>query len=303
MLILITACNQKNVGRTDLVQNLISAEVQTTLTLEQKEIVSALTGDSKIDQSKKLKKRWSKNEKLLVRNYLKSKLRDIKIDAKEYYYKVDLPKSRKMSIHNPYYGVNLYAILPATTPSDEYIIIGAHYDTVKETPGASDNATGCALVYGVSKLAAAMENRKKNLIFVFFDQEETGHAGSLAFVSFIKESGFKIHSVHTADQVGWDKDGDRNIELELPTKYLKSVYKKHASPFGIKIYTTRVTSSDHKEWREAGYNAVGITEEYKHGDTSPHHHDPTDTFETVNFDYLTFTTHLVFKVIEDLITQ
>lgn len=268
---------------------------------EQRQLISILTGASKINEDRLLKRRRNEEEKLLARNVLNRMLQDIGLTAQEHPYQIDLPDYNSMSKHNPYIGTNLYAIIPSTVPSKEYIILGAHYDTVEESPGASDNATGCALVYGVSKLISGLQSRKKNLIVVFFDQEETGHAGSYAFVNFVREKGYNIHSVHTADQVGWDKDGDRNIELELPTDYLKSVYQKHAKPFGITVYTTNVTSSDHKEWREAGYNAVGITEEYKHGDTSPHWHEPTDTFETVDFDYLAFVSYLVYKVIEDQI--
>ncbi len=269
---------------------------------EQRQLISTLTGASQINENQSLKRRRSEKERLLTRSFLNHMLQNIRLNVQEHPYQVNLPDYKSMSKHNPYIGTNLYAIIPSTVPNNEYIILGAHYDTVEESPGASDNATGCALVYGVSKLVAGLENRKKNLIVVFFDQEETGHAGSYAFVNFVKEKGYNIHSVHTADQVGWDEDGDRNIELELPTDYLKSVYGKHAKPLGIKVFTTDVTSSDHKEWREAGYNAVGITEEYKNGDTSPHWHEPTDTFETVDFDYLAFVTYLVYKVIEEQIT-
>jgi hypothetical protein len=269
---------------------------------EQRQLIATLTGAVKINENQLLKRRRNEKEKLLARSVLNRMLQNIGLNAQEHPYLVNLPDYNSMSRHNPYMGTNLYVIIPSTVPSNEYIVIGAHYDTVEESPGASDNATGCALVYGVSKLVAGLENRKKNLIVVFFDQEETGHAGSYAFVNFVKEKAYRVRSIHTADQVGWDQDGDRNIELELPTDYLKSVYEKHAKPFGITVYTTDVTSSDHKEWREAGYNAVGITEEYKNGDTSPHWHEPTDTFETVDFDYLAFVTYLVYKVIEDQIT-
>ena len=42
-------------------------------------------------------------------------------------------------------GANVYTILPATEPSNDYIVTGAHYDSPEDSPGANDNATGCAL--------------------------------------------------------------------------------------------------------------------------------------------------------------
>ena len=71
----------------------------------------------------------------------------------------------------------------------------------------------------------------------------------------------------------------------------------------MKAYKTNEMSSDKKAFKEAGYPALGITEEYKNGDTAPHRHSETDTYETVDFNYLGYSTLLVFKVIEDILTD
>ena len=155
----------------------------------------------------------------------------------------------------------------------------------------------------LAKCSLQLETRSKNIILVFLDEEETGHAGSLAFANWVRAQEFDVHSVHTADEVGWDQDQDRNIELELPTPYLESLYRKHAEPFDIKLYKTKTTGSDHREFREAGFQAVGITEEYKNGDGNPHHHKPSDTFEKVDYQFLAFTTYLVFKVVEEVVSE
>ncbi|CAN5339882.1 hypothetical protein BH10BAC4_BH10BAC4_18070 [soil metagenome] len=276
-------------------------DIRVALMQQQKPIVSALSGASKIKENETLKQRWTKKEKVLTRGYLSGKLNNIGLTAQEQEYKVILTHTRQSL--NPFKGTNLFAILPATESSDEYIVIGAHYDTVEESPGAMDNATGCALAFGVTQLITRLENRKKNIVIAFFDQEETGHAGSYAFANYVKEKKFKIHSVHTADMIGWDSDKDRSIELELPSPELESIYKRYAQSSGILAYTTQTTETDHREFRNAGYNAVGIGGEHKNGDESPHHHLPTDTFETVDFEYLAFVTYLVYKVVEELITE
>lgn len=268
---------------------------------DQKKIVATLTGSSKIGPDRIIDKRWTPEEKSLARNYLSGLLREINQISNEHPYQTKLPE--KYMKTQVFKGVNLYTIILSTLPSSEYVIIGAHYDTFKDTPGADDNASGCALVYGLGKLLTQLQNRTKNIILVFFDEEETGHAGSLAFANWVKVQKFHVHSVHTVDEVGWDGDQDRNLELELPTPYLASLYKKHAKPFNIKLYTTKTTGSDHREFREAGFQAIGISEEYRNGDGNPYHHKPTDTAEKVDYQFLAFTTYLVFKVVEEVLSQ
>ena len=47
---------------------------------------------------------------------------------------------------------------------------------------------------------------------------------------------------------------------------------------------------------------MGVTEEYRNKDTTPHIHRATDTFDTIDFEYLASTTKLVGEVIKGLIT-
>lgn len=141
------------------------------------------------------------------------------------------------------------------------------------------------------------------MIIVYFDQEEVGLAGSQAFTNFLKEKKLNVHSVHTIDQMGWDKDKDQNIEIEVPTPFLKSIYQKHAKQLGVSAFVTSETGLDHRVFRAAGFNAVGITEEYRNKDTTPHYHKNTDTYDTIDFNYLYFSTNLVFNVIEELVTK
>jgi hypothetical protein len=308
--ILITHCNYsqkkdkaefESTILSDAAQYDLSNDFFRTLIEEQKKLVAALTGSSKISPDRVIDKRWTLEEKTLARNYLSGLIEEMHLKPSEHYYETKLPKKYKNT--KLFKGVNLYTIIQSTVVSSEYVIIGAHYDTFKDTPGADDNASGCALVYGLGKMLTQLEKRSKNIILVFFDEEETGHAGSLAFANWVKVQGFDVHSVHTADEVGWDQDQDRNLELELPTPYLESLYRKHAEPFGIKLYKTKTTGSDHREFREAGFQAIGITEEYKNGDANPYHHMPSDTSEKADYQFLAFTTYLVFKVVEEVLSE
>lgn len=200
-------------------------------------------------------------------------------------------------------GNNVIGIINATVKTDEWIVLGAHFDSVKNCPGANDNGTGVSLVYAVAQHIAKLKDRKYNVYIVFFDEEERGLVGSRAFAKRIKKEGASLIAAHTIDQMGWDDDGDLGIELEMPTEALLDFYLKVAKDHGFDfpIHRTNVTSTDHKAFREIGFDAIGITEEYKNKDTTPYYHKSTDTFETVNLKYLKSTTSYVQKVFEELL--
>ena len=49
-------------------------------------------------------------------------------------------------------ATNLIVSQPGTRKSDEFVLLGAHYDTVPTTPGADDNASAVAVLLEVSRL-------------------------------------------------------------------------------------------------------------------------------------------------------
>lgn len=201
----------------------------------------------------------------------------------------------------PFKGQNVYTILPATAPSGAYVLIGAHFDTERNCPGALDNGTGITLIYSVLKKLKAVESRNKNLIVVFFDQEEEELNGSRAFANYLKEQNWQVHSVHTFDTMGWDRDQDYAIEIENPSVQLDSLYRQIGRKLNIPVYTTQSISSDHTSFREMGFNTTGVTDEYVGGDYSPYKDTPKDTYDKVNFAYLASSTNLVFEVIKSIL--
>lgn len=267
----------------------------------QKEIIGKLTGNKRINDSTVLKSRYTENERLVTKNYLKTLVTAIGLEVKEHDYLVPNTNPKISIVY--YTGTNVYATLPATNKSNEYIILGAHYDTVKNSPGANDNATGVAMAYSVMSNLKALNFRNKNVMVIFFDQEEKGLIGSKAFAKMLKTKGYNIHSVHTVDQMGWDHDKDMAIELELPTKRLEEKYKTIAAKYNIPIHISNVDLTDHAAFRNIGYNAIGLTEEFKNKDTTPHYHKSSDTYETVDFNYLSSTTNIMYLTIKALITE
>lgn len=261
-----------------------------SLEVDLKDIVGSLTGEVEIAPGVKLSKRGTDSERKYVRDYLSNLLKDAGIEPQDHVYKSGMSK-----------GVNLYAMIPATVETNEYVLIGAHYDH-PFGPGANDNATGVALTYVVAKNLMLQPMRNKNILIVFFDQEEDGLIGSKAFAKKMKDDGTNLTSVHTVDQMGWDQDGDEAIELEMPTKKLEEFYRCVANSYrySMKLETTRTTSTDHDSFRKFGFNSIGITEEYVNNDTTPYYHQRNDTYKTVNFSYLEATTKFMIDTFAEI---
>lgn len=78
-------------------------------------------------------------------------------------------------------GHNIIAYLPKE--SLPLVVIGAHYDTVTDSPGANDNASGTAVVLELARHLAD-EPFTNGVRFVAFDSEELGLGGSKAFMAF-----------------------------------------------------------------------------------------------------------------------
>ena len=257
----------------------------------QKEIVQRLTGGLEIAPGIQVDNRGVPENRGYVRTFLSAILDSLGLEPVRQHYREN--------------GENVYAFLPATTESEEYVVLGAHFDTGSRSPGASDNATGCAAVLGVAAHLVSLPLRRRNLFIVLFDEEERGLQGSRAFAAMLQEEGKDVVAVHTVDQMGWDSDGDGAIELELPYEGALELYTEAAQEpgFASVIHVTEETGSDHTAFRRLGMPAVGLTEEYRNGDTTPHIHRPTDTWDTVDFGYLAAATRLVRRAMVILVGE
>jgi Zn-dependent M28 family amino/carboxypeptidase len=254
----------------------------------QKEIVAKLTGGAEIRPGFKIPNRAAAENKTEARTYLADLWKRLGLDVQAQDYSPE--------------GRNIFALLPASRPSAEFVVVGAHYDSARNSPGANDDATGVALVTAAAAEMGRVPSRSRNMIFVLFDEEERGLRGSRAFAQKLKDENRVVHSVHTIDQMGWDADGDRAVELEIPYDGAVALYEKAAGAFPVPVplLTTTEAGSDHSAFRKLGFPAVGLTEEYRHKDTTPHFHRPTDTFDTVDFAYLRSTTNLIVEVLKIL---
>lgn len=197
-------------------------------------------------------------------------------------------------------GANLYAELPATVPSDEWIVLGAHYDTVRVAPGADDDGSGVTAVLLAAEKLVDLKVRRRNVLLVFFDQEELGLVGSTVFVKRLVAEGRTVVAAHAIDMIGWDGDKDRAVELgradadarDDPFVALYATAAVRTGGIGP-VTRTRMGRSDHVSFLKAGIPAVLITQEYEGGDWTPHYHRKTDVCASVDFGYLKAAAALV----------
>ena len=253
------------------------------------ELVATLSGEQPTPGGVTLGVRQSQSERDATGDYLLDELAALGLDTAAHVYSDS--------------GRNVFATLPATDGGEDVYVIGAHFDTVPGSPGANDNATGVAMVLSVARYLSEVECRSANVIFVLFDQEEIGLVGSFAFAQWLAEQELPVVAVHTIDQMGWDSDGDRTIELERADDGLFELYEAAEADLAITIplIPTNTGFTDHVSFRELGFSAVGLTEEFVSGDTTRHYHQSTDVYDTVDLEYLRSTTILAHEVFGRLI--
>jgi len=266
-------------------------EIEPRLTAYQREVLSALTGEREIRPGVKLANRQAIENKREARTYIAAELTKMGLTPQRQPYGTE--------------SENVYAVLACGKAGAETVIFGAHYDSVRVAPGANDDGTGVVAVLATAREIVTTKNRTRDIIFAFFDEEERGLLGSKNFAQMMKDRNVLVHSVHTIDQAGWDENGNRAIELELPYAGAVDVYKQAAAALKMTmpIWETAEPGSDHSSFRKLGFKAIGITEEYRHKDTTPFIHKAGDTFATTNWPYLAATTRLMIQVMRQLTTE
>lgn len=265
-----------------------SSSARAVDTARMRHTMAHLTGHEALPNGKTIPERGSAEGRAMARDYLEKALSDLGLEVERHRYRST--------------GENLIARLPASEKTDQWVLIGAHFDSVRNA-GANDNASGTAIVLEAARLLKSLEGRKVNLMVAFFDEEELGLVGSAYMAREFKRQKLNLTSVHTVDMLAWDSDKDRAIEVEMPDGNLEAQYRTANKSHGLNLtlYRTSTTATDHTSFRREGFHAVGLTEEYVYGDTTPHYHKKSDAFNTLNIDYMATGTQLLVAAVGDLL--
>lgn len=119
---------------------------------------------------------------------------------------------------------NIEASLRGTSDADAIVVVGAHYDTVTDCPGANDNATGIAATLELARRFAGAP-RAKTIRFVAFVNEEppffqTPHMGSVVYASAAKARGEKIVAMLSLETMGYYSDERGSQQYPPPLNLL-----------------------------------------------------------------------------------
>ncbi|MBX7171976.1 MAG: M28 family peptidase [Pyrinomonadaceae bacterium] len=217
---------------------------------------------------------------------------------------------------------NVVALNPLAK-SDFVILIGAHYDSVPNCPGADDNGSAVA---GLIACAKAISKFAPHLpvCFVAFNCEEDGLVGSQDFVeNYLSQSNLKIKQVHILEMIGYstDKPNSQTSPANLPIKIpsvgnflgimgnqssknlvdevlnLGKSYLPELTVLGLKLFlgieklVPDLGRSDHLPFWQKGIPALMWTDTADF--RNPNYHRLTDTPETLNYTFLKKVTQLL----------
>ena len=228
------------------------------------------------------------------------------LEAAGYAVNVQSFTSRGVSVNN------LEAVLPGKALAEEIIVVGAHYDSVADSPGANDNASGVATMLELARLLAGTA-LPRSVRFVAFANEEApffygDEMGSNRYAASAQAQGARIEAMLSLETIGYytDQPGSQRYPFPFSLFYPNTgdfigfvgnlssrglvrravgAFRAHtafpaegvAAPSGIE----GVHWSDHWAFWEAGYPAIMVT------DTAPFrypdYHRATDVPKALDY--------------------
>ncbi len=185
--------------------------------------------------------------------------------------------------------------------SDEVLIFNAHYDTIKDAPGAMDDGSGVVAVLMAAYVLSKFEFNR-TIKFVAFSGEENGLLGSRAYVNEIYDNFTDILVEFNADMIGCAYTADEgkkfNASVTEDAKWIVDEIEQVSENYEINLNIDRMHIinplsnrgwSDYYDFAKQGYETIAFWESghYKYG------HSTEDTIDKVNFSYLANMTKLI----------
>ena len=194
------------------------------------------------------------------------------------------------------------------------LIIAAHYDTIQDTPGADDNASGlAAMLEAAGRLHEA--SLSCEIRFIATCLEEQDLLGSVAYAASLREANEEILGAIVLECVGYtsEREGSQTAPPATPiavprvgdflgivantasatlAKSFEEAAKREVADLktvllvvpgqGEQLPDTR--RSDHAAFWQFGYPALMLTDTANF--RNPHYHRSTDTFETLDLSFI-----------------
>lgn len=219
---------------------------------------------------------------------------------------------------------NVIGRIVGTHYPDSVIVVGAHMDSEKSSPGADDNGSGIAGMLEIARVLSSYAP-KYSIDFVGFDCEEIGWLGSKLYVNKAQNNGAvkKIKAVINLDMIGYysDSPNSQKIPEGFETAYPKVVgrlnenrnrgnfiiiisragadfianqYLESAADYvpALKVENLEqkgemvgtLAASDHVPFWRVGIPAIHVSDGAD--SRNPHYHSSFDRIHDVNFEFL-----------------
>jgi Zn-dependent M28 family amino/carboxypeptidase len=196
---------------------------------------------------------------------------------------------------------------------DRILVMGAHYDTVNESPGANDNASGVSVMLELARMCAALAPQV-TVRFVAFVNEEppyfmTAAMGSFRYAAEAAARDENIVAMISLETIGYFSDEARSqrypfpFGLVLPSRgnflaMVSNIGSVRALRAGAKAFRSAthlpliaspaptwipgVAWSDHWSFWHHGFRALMLTDTalYRY----PHYHLDSDTPDRLDYD-------------------
>ena len=210
-------------------------------------------------------------------------------------------------------GINLLT-RPSADADRPLFILGAHYDSITTSPGADDNASAVAALLELARVIGPAADGSARLQLVAYDLEEFGLLGSAHHARRLRTSRAAVRGMISLEMLGYcaHGPGSQHLPPVLVGRYpdvgdfigvvgngpaaglVETVVAAMRTVPGLPVEAMVVPDdgrllpetrlSDHSSFWDHGYPALMIT------DTSfyrnPHYHRPTDTPDTLDYDFL-----------------
>ena len=177
---------------------------------------------------------------------------------------------------------NVYVELKGTVNPELIYVVGAHFDSRAEGPGADDNTSGTAELLEAARVLAK-HPLPATVIFVSFTGEEAGLLGSREFVRQAGEKKWKIVGALNNDMVGWANDGRLDNTIRYSNPGIRDVQHAAAMQFSnlITYDALYYKSTDAAAFYDGWGDIVGGIGSYPVLG-NPHYHMPHDRLEYEN---------------------
>ena len=230
----------------------------------------------------------------------------------------DLDSGEKQSSSRRHKDRHVLAEKRGLLEPERILEVAAHFDTVPRSPGADDNASGVAALLEVAAALAPLE-LARTVRFCFFSQEERFLIGSRRHVEAFTARGEQVEGALVLDGVGYTdhRPDSQSSPVWIPLvawppstgDFLLIVGDHRSGGLGdlfegataryapeLELYGVKrlgglfkdAARSDHANYWRAGLPAVLLTDSGNF--RNPNYHRPSDTPETLDFEFLTRVT-------------